>query len=293
MGAIGRRVVELGHFLRERWISVLTIVLALAVWEVAGWLAPTSPLRSSPIVPPWEFVFGTSLLNMADYWTFDFLAPVPSVGGERTFLGAFLAIIYHSSMTIYRVTLGLILGSLSGVFLGLAFSWSGFLRRLASTPLHILRLFPLLAMVPLFQFWFGANNVAAVTFVTYGVGVVFFASTINGVSNVPKRYIEYAATLGASRLRIYLTVILPAILPELLSSVMLTLGLAWSAVIGAEYIGLESGMGRIIIYAQFFTDTGRMTLATLIIIIYAGISFMIFRRIAARILSWVPTSTVR
>jgi sulfonate transport system permease protein len=43
---------------------------------------------------------------------------------------------------------------------------------------------------------------------------------------------------------------MPAIVPELCSSVLLTLGLAWSAVIGAKYIGLESGMGRIIIYAQ-------------------------------------------
>ena len=277
-----------GSYLRERWISVCAIIVFLLAWEVAGHLSPKSILRQSPIVPPWEFVFGPALLGMSDYWTFDFWAPVPSVGGEQTYLGAVLAIAYHSALTLMRLLLGLLAGTVVGILLGLAFSWSSFLRRLASTPLHILRMFPLLAMVPLFQFWFGANTLGAVVFVAYGVGVVYFATTINAVSNLPNRYVEYAQTLGASRLRIYVSVIFPAIVPELCASVMLTLGLAWSTVIGAEYIGLDSGMGRVIIFAQYFSNTGRMTLATLIIIVYAGLSFMLFRRLSARILSWMP-----
>ena len=280
-----RRIVA---YLRERWISVCAIAVFALAWQVAAYLSPTSMLRQSPIVPPWEFVFGPSLLGMSDYWTFDVLAPVPSLGGEHTYLGAVLAIGYHSALTLMRLLLGLLAGTAFGILLGLAFSWSSFLRRLASTPLHILRMFPLLAMVPLFQFWFGANTTGAVVFVAYGVGVVYFATTINAVGNMPNRYVEYAQTLGASRLRIYVSVIFPAIVPELCASVMLTLGLAWSTVIGAEYIGLDSGMGRVIIFAQYFSNTGRMTLATLIIILYAGLSFMLFRRISARILSWMP-----
>ena len=275
-------------YMCERWISIAAIAAILGAWEVAGHLSPTSALRQSPIVPPWEFVFGPSLLGMSDYWTFDFWAPRPSVGGAQTYWGAVLAIGYHSALTLWRLVLGLIMGTVFGVGLGLAFSWSPVMRRLVSWPLHILRMFPLLAMVPLFQFWFGANTTGAVTFVAYGVGVVYFAATINAVSNVPNRYIEFARTLGASRQRIYLLIVLPAIVPELSASVLLTLGLAWSTVIGAEYIGLDSGMGRIIIFAQYFSNTGRMTLATLLIIVYAGVSFLLFRRLAARMLSWMP-----
>ena len=286
MTLIGR----VAEYLHERWISLCAIAVFLLAWEIAGHLSPTSVLRQSPIVPPWEFVFGPSLLGMSDYWTFDVLAPVPSLGGEQTYRGAALAIGYHSALTLMRLILGLLFGTVAGILLGLAFSWSPFLRRLASTPLHILRMFPLLAMVPLFQFWVGANTVGAVVFVAYGVGVVYFATTINAVSNMPNRYFEYAQTLGASRLRIYVSVVFPAIVPELCSSVMLTLGLAWSAVIGAEYIGLDSGMGRVLIFAQFFSNTGRMTLATLVIILYAGLSYMLFRRVSARILRWMPST---
>jgi len=91
-------------------------------------------------------------------------------------------------------------------------------------------------------------------------------------------------------MRIYRSIVLPAIMPELGASVILTLGLAWSTVIGAEYIGLDSGIGRVLIFAQFFSNTGRMTLITLLIILYATISYALFHRVASRILRWMPSS---
>jgi sulfonate transport system permease protein len=281
---------RVARFISQRWLSLATIAVILAVWEIAGHLSPKSPLRESPLVPPIEFVFGKALIGLSDYWRIDWLAPNPITGGPRTLLGALLAIGYHSVLTLYRLVLGLVFGAAGGTLLGLAISWSPLLRRLAIAPLHILRMIPLLAMVPLFQFWFGATNASAVIFVAYGVGVVYFIGTINAVANVQSRYVEYALTLGASKLRVYLSVIFPAILPELLSSVMLTLGLAWSAIIGAEYVGVDSGLGRMIIWAEFFSNTGRMALVTLLLILYAGISFLVVRRVAARILSWMPKS---
>ena len=277
-------------YMRSRWISVLSIVALAVVWEIAGHLSPKSPLHGTPLVPSFEFIFGPSLLGMSDYWRIDMWAPMPVVGGAQTYLGAFLALGYHSALTIFRLASGLVIGAVVGTLLGLGVSWSPIVRKLSSAPLHMLRMFPLLAMIPLFQFWFGSNNLSAISFVAYGVGVVYFVATINATSNVENKYIDYARTLGASKLRIYARVVAPAILPELFSSIMLTLGLAWSAVIGAEYVGVDSGIGRMIIWAQFFSATGRMMLVTLLLTVYAGISYMVCRRIAAHILRWMPSS---
>ena len=95
-------------------------------------------------------------------------------------------------------------------------------------------------------------------------------------------------TLGASPLLIYWRVILPAIIPESFSSVFLTLGLAWSAVIGAEYVGVESGIGRMTICAEFFSHTGRIVLVTIFIVLYSTLSWIVMRSIARRILAWMP-----
>lgn len=280
----------LRRYVHERRVSLLTILVLLMAWQTAGWLSPESALRGSPLVPPFEFIFGPALLGMSDYWHYEALAPVPSLGGEQTYRGAFLALGYHSALTLSRLVSGFVLGAVIGTALGLIVARSPIARALFALPLHLLRMIPLLATIPLFQFWFGATNMSAIIFVSYGVGVVYFAGTINAVANIPPRYIEYARTLGASEWRIFRTIIFPAILPELFSSVMLTLGLAWSAVIGAEYIGVNSGIGRMIIWAEFFSNTGRMALVTILLMIYAGVSYFVFRRIAARVLSWMPSS---
>ncbi|ARC38790.1 hypothetical protein A6J80_21015 (plasmid) [Paracoccus yeei] len=272
---------------RRRRIGLITLALILVLWEIAAHSVPVSPLASSPIVPPIEFMLGESLLGLSDYWKLPFLAPIPELGGERTWRGAFLALGYHSALTLHRVMLGLIIGAVVGAFLGLLVSWSARTSAIFSGPLHLLRMCPLLALIPLFQYWFGTGNTGAVIFIAYGVGVFYFVATINAVCNVPRRYIEYAATMGARKPRIYARVILPAILPELFSSIYVTLGLAWSAGIGSEYIGVDNGIGRMVIWADFFSDTGRMALVTCVIIAFIMLSLKLCRRLQAHLLRWV------
>ena len=91
------------------------------------------------------------------------------------------------------------LGGVLGFALGLAVSWSPWSRRLVQLPTQFLRALPLLAMVPLFQLWFGTYFFGQVLFVAYGVGVIVFAGVVNAVRNVPQIYIDNARTLGASR----------------------------------------------------------------------------------------------
>ena len=55
-------------------------------------------------------------------------------------------------------------------------------------PTQFLRALPLLAMVPLFQLWFGTYFFGQVLFVAYGVGVIVFAGVVNAVRNVPQIY---------------------------------------------------------------------------------------------------------
>jgi sulfonate transport system permease protein len=275
-------------FLRRRGIRLTVVVMLIASWEVAAWLSPRTLLAQTPLVPSFEQILGPALLGMADYWKLPYWAPITSMGGAQTYRGAFLALGYHSLLTLSRLAAGLVLGGVIGVGLGLAIAWSPLVRRMAYLPLAIFRMVPLLAMIPLFQFWVGTNAAGVIAFVAVATGAVYLVGTINAVANVPDRYIDYARTLGASRLQVYRRVVAPAILPELFSSILLTLGLAWSAVIAGEYVGIDSGLGRILIFAQFMSQTGRMALVALLLIVYAGASYFICDRISRRVLAWMP-----
>jgi sulfonate transport system permease protein len=105
---------------------------------------------------------------------------------------------------------------------------------------------------------------------------------------VPQLYIDNARTLGASRLQLYRSVILPSIFPELRSTILLSLGAAWGAVLGAEYLGAQSGLGYIIVFSEQFAYLDRMFFVALLIIVYASISFAIFDRLSSHMTQWVP-----
>ena len=122
----------------------------------------------------------------------------------------------------------------------------------------------------------------------YGVGVILVAGVVNAVRNMPQIYIDNARMLGASRWRVYTTVVLPAIFPELRATILLSLGIGWAAVLGAEYLGAQSGLGYIIIYAEQFAYLDRMFLVALIFILYASVSYWLFAKLSAKMLQWMP-----
>ena len=276
------------RFVREHPVSVGTWLVIIVGWEILAHLAPESTLSTSPIIPSWEYTFTTALKSLSGNWPFSFWAPNVSGGGEMTYGGALLAVGYHSLTTLYRLLLGLVLGVLLGVGSGLAISFWPWLRRLAWTPLNLIRMFPLLAAIPLFQFWLGANLRGTTVFITFGVWVVLVVATIHSVKNVPDRYVENARMLGASRLRTYLTVVVPAAMVELRTGLLLAAGLSWSLTVGAEYIGLTSGLGQILAVAVFFTNTGRMIIIAVLISIFALLTFYLVDRIFGRVVRWVP-----
>jgi sulfonate transport system permease protein len=280
---------RLAEWLRSRWPQLLTIALLIAAWEIAAHLSPKTLLAQTPIIPSFEEIFGRSLLGMSDYWKFPFWAPVTSTGGEQTLHGALLALAYHSALTFIRLACGLVLGIVLGVGLGLATAWSPLLRRATHLPLSIFRMIPLLALIPLFQFWVGTNTQGVIAFVVVGVAAVFSVGTINAVANVPARYLDYARTLGTGGFGVYGRVVLPAILPELWSSLVLSLGMSWSAVIAGEYVGIDTGLGRILTFAQFMSQTGRMALVAILVTAYAGLSYVACNLLARRLFAWRPS----
>jgi sulfonate transport system permease protein len=275
-------------FLKRHALSILVLLAMAGVWQILSIVFTAEAVPGEPMVPGWQVVLTRTFLSLADYWEGGLGVPSVAEGAPPSYLAALLAILSHSLDTMVRLYAGLLVGGVIGTALGLAVSWSRWSRRLVDLPVQIIRTLPLLAMVPLFQLWFGTYFVGKVIFVAYGVGVIFFAGTVNAVRNVPQIYIDNARTLGASRLRLYRTVILPAIFPELRATILLSLGTGWAAVLGAEYLGAQSGLGYIIVYSEQFAYLDRMFVVALLFVIYASISYALFDRLCLRLLRWTP-----
>lgn len=272
----------------HRLTSVGVLLALVALWQIASICYPYETVPGEPMVPGWQVIVTKTYLTLADYWPGGWGVRAVSEGGARTYAGATFGILTNSWDTTLRLFSGLVLGAVVGTLAGLAVSWSKWSRRLVGLPAQILRTFPLMALIPMFQLWFGMNFVGMVLFVALGVGVIFFTGAVNAVGNVPDIYVDCARTQGASRFRIYRTVILPAIFPELRSSILLGLGAAWAAVVASEFLGAQTGMGQIIVYSQVFGYVDRMFLVALILLVYSWITFALFEWASRRLTQWMP-----
>ena len=280
----------LRNFAHRHWASLLVLLAMAAGWQLLSILFTAEAVPGEPMVPGWQVIFGHTLLSLADYWQGGLGIPSVAEGAPRSYAAALMSIVSHSIDTMERLYVGLFLGAFVGSALGIAVSWSRWTRRIVDLPLQLLRTMPLLAMVSLFQLWFGIEFMGKVLFVAYGVAVIFFSGVVNAVKNVPQIYIDNARMLGAGRARVYWTVILPSIFPEMRATILLSLGLGWAAVLGAEYLGAQSGLGYIIIYSEQFAYLDRMFVVALLFIVYASVSFALFSRLSDKLLEWTPRS---
>jgi len=265
-----------------------SVIALVALWQLASLVVPYETVPGEPMVPGWQVVFTRTFVSLADYWQGGLGVPSVADGGPRTYAGAVLAILSNSWDTSLRLFAGLGLGAFVGLAAGLAVSWSRWSRRIAALPAQVLRTFPMMALIPMFQLWFGATYLGMMLFVALAVGVIFFTGTANAVGNVADIYVDYARTQGATRLQIYRTVLLPAMFPELRSSILLGLGTAWTAVVAAEFLGAQTGLGQIIVSAQYFGYVDRMFVVALFLLLYAAITYALFERASRRLTEWMP-----
>lgn len=273
---------------RRRVIGLLVLLSLAAIWQLLSMIYRADAQPGEPMIAGWQIVFTKTLLSLSDYWQGGFGIRSVADGARRSYAAGSLTLAVNGAITLLRVLAGLAVGCLIGGMAGLAVSWSRWGRRIVDLPMQFLRTLPLLAMVPLFQLWFGTNLSGQIAFTAYGVAVIVFAGTVNAVANIPTIFIDNARSLGASRSQIYRSIILPAIFPAMRSTILLALGTAWSAVLGAEYLGAQSGLGYIIVYAQQFAYLDRMFLVALVIVIAAAASYAIFDRMSRKLLVWLP-----
>jgi sulfonate transport system permease protein len=278
----------------EPWhISAIVILCLIGSWEVLAHLFPTDAAEvgiGSPLIPSWHWIITRAFPAIANYGGNGIGLSAEEGGPSGSYSGALLAIASHSAVTWTRLLGGLLLGAAIGMGLGIAISWSSIARMIFALPAHVLKTLPLLAMIPLFQIWFGVSETAIWLFVAFGVAIIFFAGTINAIGNIPPIYIDNARTLGATRAQIYRTVILRGIVPELRTSLILSTGVAWSSVVGAEFLGAQRGLGYVEVQAQQFALLGRMFVVAVIFLLYASISFFIVDRLTRPSVRWADRS---
>ena len=175
--------------------------------------------------------------------------PLGTLGGIADLIQHGLIVKYVVA-SLFRVTWGFLLAALLAIPLGLAIGWY---RRaeLAFNPIiQILRPISPLAWIPIAILWFGVGDLAAISLIFIGSFLPLLLTAMSAVQNIPAVYVNAGRNFGLSPARLFLRVLYPAIMPQLLIGLRITLGVAWLVVVAAEMIAVNSGLGFLIIDAR-------------------------------------------
>ena len=219
----------------RRW--VLFILVAL-LWEGVSRLALIDPL----LLPP--------------------LTRVLARGGSLLASGRLLGDLAASA---WRVLLGFAAATTLAMPLGIAMGLYPALEQLTEGLLSALRPLSPPAWIPLAILWFGIGNAPAIFIIVIGTFFSLVVGTAAATRAVDPQLVKAALTLGATRWQSIRFVVLPSLLPALLTQMRVGLGLAWMCVIAAEMVAVRWGLGFLMIEARnlFRTDdviVGMMTI---------------------------------
>ena len=166
--------------------------------------------------------------------------------------------------TLISMAVGVPMGFAVGVNRAAAHALEGFLRFLQSISG--------IAWLPLAIIWFGFSQTTTLVIVIYSLIVPIIFNTMVGVRAIPENYTLALRSLGAGRLRLVTDVYLPGALPSIVVGLRLGMGYGWRALIAAEMLVRQGGLGDLIFGARTFNQidriiAGMITIGCLYIII--------------------------
>src|SRR5262249_11802650 len=152
----------------------------------------------------------------------------------------------HVGATLERVAIGFGTGATLALALGLLAGYVRVVRTTVEPIVELLRPIPPLAVLPLFIVWVGIGDGSTIGFITYATCVPMFLTTAHAVRHLDPLLLRAAQSLGARPGQLFVRVLLPAALPEILTGMRLGLALSFFVIVISEFIAAEHGLGYLI-----------------------------------------------
>lgn len=157
------------------------------------------------------------------------------------------ALLSHSVASLYRVTIGFYLGALLGIPLGILLGRIQAIKFLVNPLIQFLRPISPLAWIPLSMLWFGIGDQPAIFLIFLSSFFPIVVATAIAVESINPIYFQVALNFNLSRFEMITKVVVPAIVPEVVTALRLTIAIAWLVVVAAEMIAVQSGLGYLIL----------------------------------------------
>jgi sulfonate transport system permease protein len=240
------------------WIAPLVLVVSWEVLAQAGWLSPqVLPAPSKVLRTAFRLAVSGSLLG-------------------------------DLGVSMLRAAAGFAIGGGVGFALGTLVGFSRLGEALIDRSVQMIRAIPFLALLPLVIVWFGVGEAEKIFLVSLGVSFPIYINTTLGIRQVDPKLLELGRVQGLGTWQLIRRIILPGALPSILTGVRYALATAWLALVVAETIGAQSGLGFLAMDAREFLRTDVIVLTIVIYALIGVAADSIARVLERRLLAWHP-----
>jgi ABC-type nitrate/sulfonate/bicarbonate transport system permease component len=242
---------------RGLFLSTASLLIAFIVWQLLS-----------------TFVFNP------------FLIP-PPVEVIRTAIPMLLSgeILADVSISMTRVLVGFVSGSLAGIALGVLLGRIRILHDLLDPIMELLRYLSPTAMIPIAVIWFGIGEMSKYFLIFWGTFFIVLINTTAGVWRAPITRQRAAECLGANSLQIFALVVIPSAVPYIVTGMRVAMASSFMSIIPAEILAADSGIGYLLQKSSMLLQTNRIFVALLTICILGFAVDRVFRFLVDRVLT--------
>jgi taurine transport system permease protein len=208
-------------------IFAVSLVCALLVWSLLAWWVAKPAFLPSPVK------------------TFDGAIELIRSGELQADIAVSFA----------RIIVGFALGTLIGIPLGLLMGMSPLMRTFMDPYVEFFRFIPPIAFVSLAVIWFGLGETSKIVLIVYTTVFMVAINTMIGVLGVEPDKRFAALCLGANERQVFVHVVIPAVVPNIVTGMKIAMGNSFMTVVSAEMVAAKSGVGFLIFNSRLFLLT--------------------------------------
>jgi taurine transport system permease protein len=231
-----------------RGISVASIALLILLWTVSTNLRWVDPF----FLPSPQSVWAAFLELIRE-------------GYKGSSLGT------HALNSLCRLFWALVLAFFTAVPLGILCGYSKYILAVFDPIIEFYRPLPPLAYYALLVLWLGIDDTSKVALLFLSAFAPLFIATVSSVQRVPRDRINSALSLGATRMKVFMHIVLPSCLPDIITGLRTAIGVTYATLVAAEMVAATSGIGWMVLDASKYL---RSDIVFVGIILMGGISIL-------------------
>lgn len=203
-----------------------------------------------------------------------------AIVGDRAML---FDCIGHSLILLFS---GYLAGALAGLITGVGAGWSPRIRYWVTPLIRVLGPIPSTTWISIILIVASSLFGGSVFMIALGVWYPVTMSALNGVSNVDRSNFEVARTFGVKKYGLMFKVALPAAMPSIFNGLTQGMSIACTALMVAEMLGVESGLGWYINWQRGWAEFAKMYAAVIIICLTFTAVNLVLTLVKKRVLRW-------